>query len=143
MIKVFLDTDVILDLLLKRKPFHYSAYKIFTSIENRRITGYTSPLVIAKLHYILTKLLKKEKSIEIIKDLLQILKLTTIDEEIILKIFLHKKIKDFEDLIQYYSAKEFFIEYLITRNIKDYPESTNDIKIISSEKFVSLFLSGC
>ena len=143
MIKVFLDTDIILDLLLKREPFHYSAYKIFTSIENRHITGYTSPLVIANLHYILTKLLKKEKSIEIIKDLLQILKLTTIDEEIILKIFLHKKIKDFEDLIQYYSAKEFFIEFLITRNIKDYPESTNDIKIISSEKFVSLFLSGC
>ena len=53
--KVFLDSDVILDLLTEREPHFVSVLDLFILIENKKIQGYTSPVVIANVFYIITK----------------------------------------------------------------------------------------
>ncbi len=65
------------------------------------------------------------------------LKITKIDQKIIDKVSCANKIKDFEDLIQYYSAIDRKIDFLITRNISDYPTQKN-IKIISPDEFMKV-----
>ncbi len=63
MYKVFVDTDVILDLLMEREPFQKAAVELFRQIELKNIKGYTSPLIIANLHYLLSKIYNKSASI--------------------------------------------------------------------------------
>ena len=71
--KVFVDTNVILDLLMKRAPFQKSAVELFRQVELKSIKGYTSPMVIANLHYLLSKNYNKKKSIELLTELLKII----------------------------------------------------------------------
>ncbi len=135
--KVFVDTDVILDLLLEREPFKEAAYELFRRIELKKIKGYTSPLVMANLHYILTKILGKSKSIQLLRNLLQILSITKIDSDTILQAFAEEKLKDLEDLIQLYSALDWEIDILTTRNIKDYPEK-DGIRVVMPGQLISM-----
>ena len=65
------------------------------------------------------------------------LKITKIDQEIIDNVLFVNKIKDLEDLIQYYSAIDRKIDFLITRNISDYPTPKN-IKIIRPDEFMKI-----
>jgi predicted nucleic acid-binding protein len=138
MYKVFVDTDVILDLLTKRDPFHKAAVKIFRQIELKKIEGYTSPLVIANLHYILCTIYNiKHNCIELLSDLLKILIVTKIDAETIKLVFDNKVLKDLEDMIQYYSAIDIGIDLIVTRNIKDFPK-TDEIKIMIPDELVTI-----
>jgi predicted nucleic acid-binding protein len=52
---VFLDTDVILDLLLERDPYFEPALNLFVKIQNQQVSAFTSPIVIANLYYILSR----------------------------------------------------------------------------------------
>jgi len=141
MYKVFIDTDVILDLLMKREPFQNAAVALFRQIEIKNIKGYTSPLVIANLHYLLTKIYNKNKSMELLSELLKIIVITKIDGETIKLVFEEKKIKDLEDLIQYYSALERDIDFIVTRNIKDFPKA-DEIKILKPDELVKIIESN-
>jgi len=138
--KVFVDTDVILDLLMKREPFQKAAVDLFRQFELKSIKGYTSPLVIANLHYLLSKIYNKKKSIELLTELLQIIVITKIDGETIKLVFEEKKIKDLEDLIQYYSALERDMDFIVTRNIKDFPK-TDEIIIIKPDELLKIIES--
>ena len=53
--KVFVDSDIILDLLAKREPNYIYAAELFTLIDQQKIIGFTSPIVFANLHYLLKK----------------------------------------------------------------------------------------
>jgi predicted nucleic acid-binding protein len=117
--KIFIDSDVILDLLIRRKDFFKESSKIFNLIEQKKVKAYTSPLIIANIYFILNKLKNKnfaKKNIIKIRSLLSITEINqkTIDQAII------SSFKDFEDAIQYYSAVLTDLDYLITRNKKDY-----------------------
>ena len=57
--KIFIDTDVFLDVFAKREPFYYDSAKLLSEIENKKARGYTSSLVFANIHYILRKLKSK------------------------------------------------------------------------------------
>ena len=135
--KIFIDTDVILDVLLSREPYQKAATFIFQQIELKNVLAYTSPIVMANIHYIISKATSHTVSLEKIKKLHQLLHISTIDQEIMDLVVSDEKIKDYEDLIQYYSAIRAGTTFLITRNISDYPK-TKKIKIIDSESFSNL-----
>lgn len=101
-VHIFLDTDVILDLVLKRIPFFYDSQKIFALIEKNFISGYTSSLILVNCYYIIDSNINKQlagKTILKLRSILTILPFT--DEEI--GESLNSKIKDFENGIQYLS----------------------------------------
>ncbi len=72
--------------------------------------------------------------------MLKIIVITKIDGETIKQVFEEKKIKDLEDLIQYYSALERDIDFIVTRNIKDFP-NTDEIIIIKPDELVKIIES--
>ena len=134
--KIFIDGDVILDLLLKRNRFYKGATKIFTLIEKRTIIGYTSPLIIANIYYIITKLENKKSAFEKIKLLRSLLRILELNDKII-DMAIARPYNDFEDSIQYHCAVEHGINILITRNIKDYPKG--DIDILEPADYIAIF----
>ncbi len=121
MSKVFIDTDVILDLFVQREPHHREALRFFSHLKQRKIGGYTSPIVLANTYYILAKLKTKRYATEKIKRLRNIIGIVSINEATI-DAALRSGLKDFEDSIQYHCALEHEIPFLVTRNIKDYPK---------------------
>jgi predicted nucleic acid-binding protein len=119
--KVFVDTDVILDLLLDRSPFNHDAVKLFTLMEQNRLRGFTSPVVIANLFYLLKKHRDRRFAATSLIRLKLLLRVSAVTEKIV-DLALSSDFSDFEDAIQYFTARENAIPYLLTRNVKDYRE---------------------
>lgn len=116
--KIFVDTNIVLDLLQKRESFYKDAQQLFTLADEKQIELFVSSLTIANTHYILSKQLKMEarKILLMLKDLVTVLPL---DDKIITN-SLHSEIPDFEDAIQYFTVIANNMDIIITRNKKDF-----------------------
>jgi predicted nucleic acid-binding protein len=121
--KVFLDTDVILDLLTRREPHFEPAVELFLEIQNKAIQAYTSPVVIANLFYILHRHFDRKKAIQSLMKIRTLVGVLNCGVHVIDSALL-SDFTDFEDAVQYYTALENSIDIIITRNIKDYKTAT-------------------
>ena len=133
--KIFIDSDIILDLLAKREPFYSYAAELFSLVEKGKILVYVSPLIFSNLYYIIRKLQSKEEALKSLKKLKLLVNILTIDEKLI-ELALISDFDDFEDAIQYYTAIENDIRFLITRNKKDY--KTHAITIYTAEEYLKM-----
>ncbi len=121
--KVLLDTNIVLDLMLKREPFCNSAKEIFSLIENRDIVGYLSASTITTIHYLVSKSFDKAKAEEIIDDLLLLFEITDINKPVLIDAVKNSGV-DFEDSVIYTSAKFCDIDIIITRDKRGFKNST-------------------
>lgn len=133
-LKVFIDTNIMLDLLSEREPFYTSAAKIASLADTGKIELYVSALSFATSSYILSKF---EKSIENVRNKLRMFKVISnvcsINETTIEK-SLNSDFTDFEDALQHFSALENNCQLIITRNSKDF--STSLIPIMTPDEFL-------
>ena len=123
--KVFLDSDIILDIILERMPFFYNSQILLSLIEENKLTGYTSSLILSNCYYIIKNKDIALKTIRKLRSILIILPFT--DKEIGESI--NSGFNDFEDGIQYFICINNNISTLITRNLKDYKKSNINIFI--------------
>jgi len=131
---VLIDSDVILDFFFDREPFADYASEIFTLCENNTIKGFTTPVIISNVYYLLSKIAKHEVVIEKLKQLLSIIDIAEINKEIIIEA-LNSKFKDFEDALQNYAAENSnSVKIILTRNIKDYQKSK--LAVFSPEMYL-------
>ena len=132
--KVLIDADVILDFFFDRVPFSEFASEVFVLCENQTIKGYTTPVIISNVYYLLSKVAKHAVIVEKLKQLLTIIDIAQIDKEIIIEA-LNSRFKDFEDALQNFAAeKNTSIGFILTRNIKDYQLS--NLAIFSPEMYL-------
>ena len=120
---VFVDTDIILDLLARREPFYLSAARFFARVERGEITACVSSLTFANLYYILRKAGSSAMAVQTLKKFRQLVTVLPVDDRILAQA-LDSEFPDFEDAIQYYAALNKKISCLVTRNIKDYRKAT-------------------
>jgi predicted nucleic acid-binding protein len=133
--KIFVDSDVILDLLAERTPFYDDAAKIFTLVYGNKIELYTTPVILASVFYILRKSIGNGKAKERLKDLRLLVKILPINEHIVDEALV-SDFNDFEDGLQYFTAKENAMLGIVTRNPKDYKIKDNDMVIQTSKEFI-------
>lgn len=126
MIKLFVDSDIILDLLAEREPHYIHAARLFTLINQNKIIAYTFPLIFANLHYLLKKQTTNSAALKSLRKLKTLINILPIDERVIEQ-SLNSEFNDFEDAIQYYTAVNNGITLIITRNKIDYKRSKIDI----------------
>ena len=119
----FFDTDIILDISIKREINIKDSVKILNSIEKGEYKGYTSSIIFSNIYYIQKRLIGHEVSINFLKKLRLLLTVLNVNDQIIQKA-LESEFKDFEDAIQYFTALENNIDCIITRNTKDYIKSS-------------------
>ena len=135
MIKLYIDSDIILDLLLKRYDYYNNAAELMTKIDKRKYKGYTTPLVIANIHYIMTNFCGKKKSINNIRKLRKLISILSIDEKIVDEALLSDN-TDFEDAIQYITSEKNNIDFIITRNKGDFKNSK--LPVLNAEEFLRI-----
>ena len=130
---LFLDSDVLIDWLLNDMPFSLFTEGLLVETRKQKIKVSTSVLIIANINFIITKKtssLTARKGIKTLVDLINILPF----ESDIVNLALATPFADFEDSIQYNIAERYDCDAIITRNIKDYKNST--IPVLTAEQFL-------
>ena len=122
--KVLLDTNVILDVLLHRIPFYEDASVVYDLVERRRISGYVSSSAMTDIFYLLYKAIKDTGKVYALMDTLTADFTIAPVLESTIKDALALRWKDFEDAVQFTAAGESGAEYIITRNMTGYKTST-------------------
>jgi predicted nucleic acid-binding protein len=131
--KVFVDTDIVLDLLSNREPFYPFAAHLFSEADKGNIKLYVSSLCFSNLNYILTRQYSTDqarKKLLKFKTLVSVLAVT----DKVVKLALSSEFKDFEDGLQYFTAIENNLKIVLTRNLKDY--KTAEITVMTAEQFL-------
>jgi len=106
-----------------RKPFAKYANEILHLCEENKLSGFTTPVIISNVYYLLRKTGEHAIIVEKIKQLLSIIEVVKIDKNAVLNA-LNSEFKDFEDALQNFSAIENGeISIILTRNIKDFKKS--------------------
>src|SRR5258705_6957880 len=131
--KVFIDTDIALDLLSERAPHYLPAAQLFTLADQGKLSIHVSSLSFSNLHYLLSRLYSQAESRRILSTFKILVKVLSVDDKII-DLSLNSVFKDFEDAIQYYTATENQIDILLTRNLKDYKAA--QITVMTAEDYL-------
>jgi len=120
---VFIDTNILVDLLADRKPFSKFAIDLFSKAETKKIRLYTSSHTIATTYYILKKYIDEKALREVLYTMLDYIQIVAIDQDVIKK-GLKSKHKDFEDALQMISAYTVEkLDCIVTRNVKDFKDA--------------------
>jgi len=132
---LLIDTNVILDVLLKREPYYKDAIKITILSEKGFISGYISASSVTDIFYIVKKELKsKDLAFDLLKNILKIMHVASVTENNIYEA-LDLQWDDFEDSVQYVAGQNISAKYIVTRNPKDFSDS--HIKVLSPEEFIN------
>ncbi len=132
--KLFIDTDVILDVLLERRDFLPQSRELLARAERNVISGYTSSLILANCYYILASGAESgvaSRAVSKLRSILEVLPFT--DREI--GESLNSSFKDFEDGVQFFIALNHGLDMIITRNTTDFREST--LPVLSPAEFLA------
>jgi len=128
--KVLIDTNIVLDVLLNRKPFVEDAVKAFKHAEKGEIEASITANSVTDLVYILRKTYKLNEIKTHLKEMLQFIKIAGINPSMI-NSALDKDAQDFEDAVMMECARQNGMELIITRNKADFKNS--DVPCISLE----------
>ena len=118
--RIFVDTNVIFDLLAKREPFHLDSMQIISLADLGKVELCISSLSLVNAHYILKEVMKLEDARSIIARFKVLVKTYELNDKIIELALNDKEFKDFEDGILYYTALEAQCDLILTRNVKDF-----------------------
>ncbi|MBI5140930.1 MAG: PIN domain-containing protein [Nitrospirae bacterium] len=132
---IFIDSDIFIDLLAKRQH-HIEAGELLMMIQEQKVKAYTTPIVLANVDYIITKFANKAVSRRAIKSLRKYVSVLTMDQTIV-DSALESEFIDFEDAMQYYSAEKQQMDFIVTRNKKDYRKG--DLKVVTAREFVDMY----
>jgi len=133
--KVLIDTNVVLDVLLKRLPFYHDSFKIFQLADREHFQGCLSAVSMTDIFYLLRKDRHDSgETYKIIDELTDLLSIIPVTKTTITKA-LALRWPDFEDAVQYTAAQENDITYIITRDEADY--KTSDIKCMNPSDFIT------
>ena len=131
--KLFVDTDVVLDLLSARQPHYKFAAELFSLADIESVRLYVSSLTFANVHYVLSKQLSASESRKLLLRFKTLVTVLPINDKII-ELALSSSFADFEDAIQFYAAIENNISILLTRNLKDFKKAT--IPVMTPQQYL-------
>lgn len=133
--RVFVDSDIILDLLLAREPFFTAAAELFLLIQDGSVAGFTTPIVFANLFYVLRQRMSAPEAVTALRKLRLLLRILPVDEKTVDR-GLASAFADFEDSIQYYAAVGYGLDAIVTRNKPDYKVA--EIPVLDAAECVRL-----
>ena len=133
---VLIDTNVILDVLLKREHFMWKSSEVLLLSEKKFIDGYVTASAITDIFYITNKTYNdKQKSMGLLKELLKTISIATVSGEEIYRA-IELDWNDFEDAVQYTTGEQIHAHYIITRDTGGYINSS--IPVINPSDFLDM-----
>jgi predicted nucleic acid-binding protein len=118
--KLFLDTNIVIDFLSGREPFADDAIALFQLADNHEVELVVTDLTLVNTVYVLQRLHYPIENIyEALYNIRPLINIVPIGEAVI-DMCLQRKSSDFEDEVQYFAAVNAEADYIVTRNKKDF-----------------------
>lgn len=133
--KILVDTNIILDVLLKREPHIKAAQIIMTKCADREITGYLAAHSIPNI-FVLRKNYSQEERRKFIRNLCEIFRISDLSAEKIMSAIDNEQFSDFEDCLQEECAVAETVDYIVSRNPADFKQSR--VKVVEPDEFMKL-----
>jgi predicted nucleic acid-binding protein len=138
--KILIDTNIALDILLNRIDFYNGSAGVFVMAEKKIINGYITASAITDIFYIAQKQLGKKTVKEAIKRMLNVFSPATVTDDNIYQA-LDLEWEDFEDSVQFIVGEGLSVDYIVTRNTKDFItniQSDSSITAVTPEQFIKI-----
>lgn len=134
--KLFVDTNVMVDLLAHREPFYESAKRLFSLADTDKCIIVIAALSFSTTAYLLERKLTYDELSSVLRQFATIVEIASIDERVVRKsLSTTSRFKDIEDAMQHYAATQSGCDFIITRNVKDFTQS--DIPVYTPDEFLS------
>lgn len=133
--KILLDTNIVLDLLMDRMPYADAAADLFSRVEDGTVIGYLCGTTITTVFYLASRTIGAVRAREEIGKLLSLFEVAPVNRNV-LESALDVDFQDFEDAVIHESACHVGADAIVTRNRKDF--STSRIAVYSSEEMARI-----
>ena len=135
--RVLVDTNVVLDVLLERRPFSEAAAQVFALVEESRIEGFLCATTLTTVDYLLGQALAPAKAREALQRLLNLFEIAPVNRPV-LEQALRSGIADFEDAVLEQAGRLVAVDAITTRNVRNFGKSTvtvfDPLELISTVK---------
>ncbi|MEQ1663228.1 MAG: PIN domain-containing protein [Thiobacillus sp.] len=132
--KLFLDVNVVLDVLARREPWFADSASVLAHIEQGGASGHIAAHTVTTLHYLLARHLGQQKTAAVLVDLMTLLHVEPVDHAT-LQQALSLGWRDFEDAVQAVVATQCQADYLVTRNPRDFKQAP--VAVLAPAEFLS------
>jgi predicted nucleic acid-binding protein len=133
--RLFLDTNVVLDVLADRKPYADDAAFVLSAIERGDAEGFIAAHTATTIFYLLQRDVGQRRANRALTDVLKLLEVVPVDHDRLLHA-MAMRWKDFEDAVQAACAVEAEVDYFVTRNTSDFAKS--DLDVITPAELVAI-----
>lgn len=133
--KILFDTNILLDLLMDRRPYSEAAVELFSKVESGAVIGYLCGTTITTVYYLAAKAVGATRAREETGKLLSLFEVAPVNRYV-LEAALIPDFKDFEDAVIHEAACHVGVDVIVTRNQKDFKKSK--IMVYSSEEMVKI-----
>jgi len=134
-VKVLLDTNIVLDVLLDRKPHSIESAEVFRLIEQGRAEGLLCATTITTLDYLLSQSMKRSESRILLTQLMKLFEVASVNRAVI-ESALTSRMDDFEDAVLDHAAQNSGADAIVTRNSKDFTRGKS--KVMDPKQFIRL-----
>jgi len=136
--KIFLDANILVAVLNKEYPLFSSAARILSLSGGKDFEVFTSPICLAIAFYFAEKKSGSISAGKKIALLVSHINISTANKEAVFKTIINKRIIDFEDGLEYYSALESGCQAIVTEDKGDFHFS--EIEVVSCREFMKKYL---
>ena len=134
--KIFVDSDIFLDILLIREPHFEDSVHLLLLRKNNEAELYTTPSIIINTNYIAQKQRNKEIAMTGVSELLKFVEIIESSKKILIECF-KLNYSDVEDAVQYFTAlQDDSLDYYITRNIKHFNFKKDNLPVLTPTQFL-------
>ena len=133
--RIFVDTNILLDVALHRDQFVADSARIWTACESRQATGLISAISLNNIHYIARKRISSADALECVRHILNIFTVVPLDAPI-LRMAVDFPQKDFEDAIQIFSALQAKADCIVTRDGQHF--SSDYLPVLTPAEFLAI-----
>ncbi|MBR0126608.1 MAG: PIN domain-containing protein [Treponema sp.] len=135
-INILIDSNIILDVVQEREPFTSNAKNILSQCITRRINGFVTAHSLCDIFYILRKDKTLEERLSLIGTLCKYVTVLSERQSDFEDIANNPETRDLEDSLQMVCAENYALDYIVTRNTKDF--SASKIPAIEPDTFINI-----
>ena len=133
---ILIDTNVLLDVIARREPYVIFSEKVIDLCRQEIINGAIAGHSVLNSMYVLRKNFTLEERKEIFLSLCEFLYVESVDFGKIIQALKDDDFSDFEDCLQMQCALSLRVDYIVTRNVKDFAAS--EIPAVTPEEFLKI-----
>ena len=134
--KVYFDTNVLLDVLQARQPFVVESRRVWGLAEQRRIDGLISVLTLPNIYYVARRISDRSAALAMVRQVRVTFGILACDEGTVDRA-LASDFPDFEDAIQYFCASKARVDCVLTRDAGHFALAA--VPVLSPEQFLATY----